>query len=219
MRANLSPIYTAATVALLLSTAPVLAEVLNFSADLTGAAEVPPNESTGTGQVSADYDTETKLFKWNISYQGLSGAATAAHFHGPAGPDEVAGPVVPVPLEAATTAEPVAPAAEPATTTEAPATAPAEPPTAEPMEEPTEEPAEQPPAAEPAPAEEPSPAEPAPAEAQPAAPAEPSTQVTGEATLTDEQAADLRGGKWYFNVHTAMYPDGELRAQLPPEED
>lgn len=82
------------------------------------------------------------------------------------------------------------------------------------MEEPTEEPAEQ------APAEEPSPAEPAaPTEAQPAAPAERGTQVTGEATLTDEQPADLRGGKWYFNVHTAMYPDGELRAQLPPEED
>ncbi len=220
MRAQLSSIYTAASVALLLSTAPALAEVLNFSADLTGAAEVPPNESTGTGQVSADYDTETKLFKWNISYQGLSGAATAAHFHGPANPDEVAEPVIPVPLEAATTAEPGAPAeAAPATPAEPPAAEPVEPPAPAPVEEPTEEPAEPPPAAEPAPAEEPSPAEPAPAEAEPAAPAEPSTQVTGEATLTDEQAADLRGGKWYLNVHTAMYPDGELRAQLPPEED
>lgn len=210
MRATLSSIYAAATVALLLSTAPVRAEVLNFSADLTGAAEVPPNDSAGSGQVSSDYDTETKLFKWNISYQGLTGPATAAHFHGPAGPDEVAGPVIPVPLEPATMAEP-------ATPTEPPATEPAEPPAAEPMEEPTEEPAE-PPAAEPAPpAEEASPAEPAvPTEAQPA---EPTTQLTGEATLTDEQAADLRGGKLYFNVHTAMYPDGELRAQLPPEED
>ncbi|WP_332689221.1 CHRD domain-containing protein, partial [Devosia sp.] len=153
-----------------------------------------PNDSAGTGQVSSDYDTETKLFKWNISYQGLTGPATAAHFHGPAGPDEVAEPVIPVPLEAATIAEPVTP-------TEPPAAEPAEPPAAESAP----------------PAEEASPAEPAvPAEAQPE---EPTTQLTGEATLTDEQAADLRGGKWYFNVHTAMYPDGELRAQLPPEED
>ena len=85
--------------------------------------------------MSADYDTETKLSNGTSATQGLSGAATAAHFHGPAGPDEVAGPVVPVPLEAGTTAEPVAPAAEPATPTEAPVTAPAEPPAAEPMEE------------------------------------------------------------------------------------
>ena len=38
--------------------------------------------------------------------------------------------------------------------------------------------------------------------------------IEGSATLTDAQAADLAAGMWYFNVHTAQYPDGELRGQL-----
>lgn len=38
--------------------------------------------------------------------------------------------------------------------------------------------------------------------------------IKGSATLTDAQAADLAGGMWYFNIHTAQYPDGELRGQL-----
>ncbi|HKT52988.1 MAG TPA: CHRD domain-containing protein [Caulobacteraceae bacterium] len=38
--------------------------------------------------------------------------------------------------------------------------------------------------------------------------------ITGTATLTDAQAADLMAGKWYFNVHTAANPGGEIRGQL-----
>jgi hypothetical protein len=38
--------------------------------------------------------------------------------------------------------------------------------------------------------------------------------VTGQATLTDDQAADLEAGKWYFNLHTAEHPDGEIRGQV-----
>jgi hypothetical protein len=38
--------------------------------------------------------------------------------------------------------------------------------------------------------------------------------IEGSATLTDAQADDLDAGMWYFNVHTAQYPDGELRGQL-----
>jgi hypothetical protein len=38
--------------------------------------------------------------------------------------------------------------------------------------------------------------------------------ISGSATLTDQQIADLQGGLWYFNIHTAQYPDGELRGQL-----
>ena len=40
------------------------------------------------------------------------------------------------------------------------------------------------------------------------------TPIKGEATLTDAQAADLQGGKWYFNVHTAANKGGELRGQV-----
>jgi hypothetical protein len=38
--------------------------------------------------------------------------------------------------------------------------------------------------------------------------------LKGEATLTDAQAADLEGGKWYFNVHTAANKGGEIRGQV-----
>lgn len=38
--------------------------------------------------------------------------------------------------------------------------------------------------------------------------------MTGSAALTDEQISQLKSGAWYFNVHTEMYPDGEIRGQV-----
>ena len=38
--------------------------------------------------------------------------------------------------------------------------------------------------------------------------------IKGSATLTDTQYGDLQKGLWYFNLHTAKYPDGEVRGQL-----
>ncbi|MEX2208288.1 MAG: CHRD domain-containing protein [Myxococcota bacterium] len=38
--------------------------------------------------------------------------------------------------------------------------------------------------------------------------------MTGEATLTAPQAADLEAGLWYLNIHTAMHQPGEIRGQL-----
>jgi Cu/Zn superoxide dismutase len=38
--------------------------------------------------------------------------------------------------------------------------------------------------------------------------------ITGTATLTDAQAADLKAGKYYVNVHTAANKGGEIRGQI-----
>ena len=38
--------------------------------------------------------------------------------------------------------------------------------------------------------------------------------MSGQATLTPAQAADLSAGKWYVNVHTAANKGGEIRGQL-----
>ena len=38
--------------------------------------------------------------------------------------------------------------------------------------------------------------------------------IKGEATLTDAQAADLQGGRWYFNIHTDAHKPGEIRGQV-----
>ncbi|MDP3494605.1 MAG: CHRD domain-containing protein [Hyphomonadaceae bacterium] len=38
--------------------------------------------------------------------------------------------------------------------------------------------------------------------------------ITGTATLTDTQAADLAAGKYYVNVHTAANRGGEIRGQI-----
>ncbi|MGF6755620.1 CHRD domain-containing protein [Paraburkholderia sp. GAS42] len=40
--------------------------------------------------------------------------------------------------------------------------------------------------------------------------------IKGSATLTEQQVTDLMGGQWYFNVHTAQNPSGEIRGQVLP---
>jgi CHRD domain len=38
--------------------------------------------------------------------------------------------------------------------------------------------------------------------------------IDGTATLTADQVKDLLAGKWYFNIHTAQNPAGEIRGQV-----
>src|SRR6185369_11678936 len=108
--------------------APAFAD--KMKATLDGKSQVPPNTSAATGTADLDYDAASKKLSWKITYSGLSGPATAAHFHGPAAAGANAGVKVPI--------------ANPGT-----------------------------------------------------------SPVEGSATLTDEQAADLMGGKYYINIHTA----------------
>ena len=67
--------------AALLTVIPAKAETVNFKANLSAQEEVPPNNSKGTGAVTATYDSASKKLTWKGSYSGLSGPATAAHLH------------------------------------------------------------------------------------------------------------------------------------------
>src|SRR3954451_21709402 len=88
---------TALTVAVAVGATPSLAETMSFKAELKGASEVPPTTSQGTGNLTATYDTATKKLSWKGNLSGLSGNATAAHFHGPAEPGKNAAVMVPAP--------------------------------------------------------------------------------------------------------------------------
>lgn len=68
------------TVAIALA-GPAFAAMVNLKADLSGKAEVPANDSKATGSVTATFDSDSKKLTWKGSYSGLSGPATAAHFH------------------------------------------------------------------------------------------------------------------------------------------
>ncbi len=137
LRSTLAALACAGALAL---ATPSMAAMVNLKADLKGSNEVPPADSKGTGSVTATYDTASKKLSWKGSTSGLSGPATAAHFHaGEAGKN---GGVV-VPITGADKAS-----------------------------------------------------------------------FEGSATLTDAQAADVMGGKWYVNIHTAANKGGEIRGQL-----
>lgn len=146
--------------ALLLAASGAQAETTRFSADLRASNEVPPVQASATGTLTAIYDSVAKRLSWKGSYAGLSGAATAAHIHGPAPTGANARLVVWISdnigqcsqgecrLNGDTKAQPLA------------------------------------------------------------------SPFEGSATLTDAQAADLAGGLYYANIHTNLYPRGEIRGQL-----
>jgi hypothetical protein len=85
-----------ALAACLASASPLLAETVTMKANLTAAAEVPPNDSAATGAVTATFDTASKKLSWQGTYAGLSGPPTAGPFHGPAEPGKNAGVAVPI---------------------------------------------------------------------------------------------------------------------------
>ena len=66
------------------SVIPPDAHMAAFSTQMTGQNQRPPVATPATGRLVAALDKNTLLFRWKLSYSGLSGPATAAHFHGPA---------------------------------------------------------------------------------------------------------------------------------------
>jgi hypothetical protein len=128
--------------AALLGTAPAaLAEVITYKATLNVQNNPTPNDSKGTGTAEVTYDTASKMLTWTVTFDGLTGPSTAAHFHGPAAPGTNAGVALLIGNN-------------------------------------------------------------------------PTSPAKGTATLTDAQAADLMGGRWYVNIHTAANRGGEIRGQV-----
>jgi hypothetical protein len=141
---NIDRHFRRAVVVSVLALASIAAQAatVNLNATLKASSEVPPKTSGGSGMLTATLDTTTNELTYHVTFDGLTGAATAAHFHGPAAPGANAGPQVAVKMS----------------------------PIASPIE--------------------------------------------GTATLTPEQVKDLLAGKWYFNIHTAANPGGEIRGQV-----
>ena len=138
---NLKSAAALSMVALFAAAGAARADIVHFAATLTGKDEVPANASAGTGQVTAELETSERTLAYRATYQGLSGPATMAHFHGPAAAGANAPPIIVVGDQA-------------------------------------------------------------------------KLPIGGSVRLTEQEMEDLLAGKWYFNVHTAANPGGEIRGQL-----
>jgi len=88
-------ISAAAILTTLVMVSPANAEKIAMKLNLSGASEVPPNDSKATGTADVNYDTASKMLTWKVTYSGLTGPATMAHFHGPAEPGKNAGIMIP----------------------------------------------------------------------------------------------------------------------------
>ena len=71
------------------------ASLVAFTTQLRATNQVPPIASQGNGSVDAVFNKETSEFRWKANFSGLSGPATAAHFHGPAAIGANAGVALP----------------------------------------------------------------------------------------------------------------------------
>ena len=71
-----------------------MAATQSFQVPLVGSQEVPSVETAGMGMAELSYDPATRMVTWTITYAGLSGPVTMAHFHGPAAKGESAAPQV-----------------------------------------------------------------------------------------------------------------------------
>ena len=87
-------VVTACLASIAIWAVPSMAAPVSFKVPLTGAQQVPPVKTAATGTADLAYDPATRVVTWNVSYSGLSGAATMAHFHGPAAEGKNGPPVI-----------------------------------------------------------------------------------------------------------------------------
>jgi hypothetical protein len=126
---------------LMATNSAAVAETITYKSVLNAQNQPTPNASKGTGTAEVTYDTASKVLSWTINFDGLTGPATMAHFHGPAAPGANAPVALLIGLN-------------------------------------------------------------------------PTSPAKGTATLTDAQAVDLQGGRWYINIHTEANRGGEIRGQV-----
>src|SRR5437899_9537051 len=87
MKRSLSVVATLVVTALVIATAVMLpmpaayAIPTTFVANLTGANEVPPVASPGTGFATVVLDPTAQTIQINATFRGLTSPATAAHIH------------------------------------------------------------------------------------------------------------------------------------------
>nr|WP_294510349.1 CHRD domain-containing protein [uncultured Rhodopila sp.] len=72
------------------------AATVEYTAKLSGRSEIPKVDGKGKGKLDASFDTASKELKYTLTYEGLSGPATAAHFHGPATRAQSGGVIAPI---------------------------------------------------------------------------------------------------------------------------
>ena len=89
-------VFSGVAIAAMLAAGSLSAEILHFTAKLDGASETPGKSTAGKGSADVTLDTQSRMLDWKVSYSGLSGPATMAHFHGPAAPGVAAGVAVPL---------------------------------------------------------------------------------------------------------------------------
>jgi hypothetical protein len=115
-----------------------------ISGNASGSQETPAVATSATGTLTGSYNSRTNMLTYSISWSGLSGNVSVAHFHGPALVGVAANPIHDISIS----------------TNGVNGTA------------------------------------------------------SGSITLADSTESHLLNGKLYYNLHTVLNPNGEIRGQV-----
>lgn len=74
-------VFLAASLGILAPISQAQAAILVFTANLSGANETPPNNSSGTGTALVKLDDVANTLQVQVSFSGLTGTTTNAHIH------------------------------------------------------------------------------------------------------------------------------------------
>jgi len=85
----------AAVVVLSACSSMMSSSAVRLGGTLSGGQEVPAVSTAGSGMLDATFDKGTRKLVYTVTYSGLTGPATGAHFHGPAALGTNAGVVLP----------------------------------------------------------------------------------------------------------------------------